>query len=348
MEKFVLALLFLIVISCGQPLEGPTEDSIEIISSAAYDYTVVFASCNDQDRDQPLWDPILKNAPDLFIWGGDNIYADTDDMNKMQSDYNKVWAQPGYVSLSENTIITGTWDDHDYGKNDAGADWKKKAAAKELLLEFLKVPEDDVRRTREGVYTAENYTTNAGSIKVILLDTRTFRDSLKKSDDPNRRYDAWAEGEGGTILGETQWKWLEEELEDDTANFTIIVSSNQLLSDRHGWEKWANHPSEVIKMKELIANANARNIIILSGDRHMGEISIETLPGMNYPLVDFTSSGLTHTWIDSATESNPYRVSNVIKKLNFGVLQFDFEENRVRFELRGRENFLFDMHEQDY
>ncbi len=55
-------------------------------------FTLVFASCNDQNREQPLWKPIMENKPDLFVWGGDNIYADTDDMSKMQSDYNKVHA----------------------------------------------------------------------------------------------------------------------------------------------------------------------------------------------------------------------------------------------------------------
>lgn len=347
MKYIYLFLPLLLLTSCRKPAET-TSEVTTIKTPSTYDYTIVFASCNDQDREQPLWKPILQNAPDLFVWGGDNIYADTDDMSKMKADYNKLASNPDYASLAENTVITGTWDDHDFGKNDAGKEWDKKEEAKDLLLDFLEVPEDDIRRTREGVYTSQSYSTNAGSIKLILLDTRSFRDSLKKSDSPDRRYDEWKLGEGGTILGTEQWNWLEEELKDDSANFTLIVSSIQLLNDGHGWEKWANHPSEVEKMKRLLSAAKARNIVVLSGDRHMAEISKDSIPGKAYPLIDFTSSGLTHTWIDGATEGNPFRISNVVKRLNFGVLRFDFSDNTVTFEIRGENNFLYEQHIQQY
>ncbi len=341
-------LLALGIFSCQNSTEIPSEEKQNESSDASADFTLVFASCNDQEREQPLWEPIIDNAPDLFIWGGDNIYADTGDMAKMAADYRKVWAEPGYASLAEKTTITGTWDDHDFGINDGGVEWAWKDAAKGLFLDFLKVPEDDIRRKRDGVYTSETYTTETGSIKLILLDTRTFRDSLKPSEDPNLRYDAWKEGEGGTILGAALWKWLETELQDDSADFTLIVTSIQFLNRTHGWEKWGNHPSEVKKMKQVLGGAQAKNIVMLSGDRHMAEISKAEIPGLNYPLVDFTSSGLTHTWIDGATEENLYRISNVIKRLNFGVLRFDFEKHQITFEIRGENNFLFEQYRQKY
>jgi alkaline phosphatase D len=347
MKLPVYLLLVLAIISCQNKSEIHSEEK-QSNTAAISDFTLVFASCNDQDREQPLWEPIIDNAPDLFIWGGDNIYADTDDMAKMEEDYGKLWAEPGYASLAEITTITGTWDDHDFGKNDGGVEWESKEAAKGLFLDFLKVPEDDIRRKRDGVYTSEIYTSEKGSIKVILLDTRTFRDSLKPSEDPNLRYDAWKEGEGGTILGDTQWKWLEAELQDDSANFTLIVTSIQFLNATHGWEKWGNHPSEVKKMKQVLVGAKAKNIVMLSGDRHMAEISRAEIPGLKYPLIDFTSSGLTHTWIDGATEKNPYRISNVIKRLNFGVLRFNFKKNEIIFELRGENDFLYEQYRQNY
>ncbi|MEL6810268.1 MAG: alkaline phosphatase D family protein [Bacteroidota bacterium] len=336
----------LVAFSCkSNKEESPIQAEESMINRP---YTMVFASCSDQDREQPLWQPILQNEPDLFVWGGDNIYADTEDMAKMKRDYDKVWAHPDYKRLAENTAITGTWDDHDFGKNDAGTEWGYKEEAKKLMLDFLKVSNEDPRRHRAGVYTSEVYGDENGSVKLILLDTRSFRDGLKKSEDPDLRYDAWEGDEGGTILGEAQWKWLELELEDDTADFTVIVTSIQFLNDRHGWEKWGNHPSEVQKMNELLEGANAKNILMFSGDRHMAEISVAEIEGLEYALVDFTSSGLTHTWIDGATEGNEYRVSNVIKQLNFGVILFDFEKSEVTFEIRGRDNFLYEQYVQQY
>jgi len=312
------------------------------------DYVMVFASCNDPHRPQPLWQPILDVAPDMFVWGGDNVYADTDDMAKMKADYEKVASNEVYARIATQAEIEGTWDDHDYGKNDAGAEWEKKDEAKDILLDFLGVSENDPRRTREGVYYSRNITTEKGSIKLIVLDTRYFRDQLQSSETEGRLYDNWSLKHQGTILGEAQWHWLEKELEDESADFTVIVSSIQFLSKEHGWEKWMNFPAEVEKMRSILKEAKAKNIMILSGDRHMGEVSVDHEAGLGYPLVDFTSSGLTHTWPHFSTEGNEYRVSNIIKRLNFGVLLFDFEAKTVTFELRGKDNFIYERYIQQY
>ena len=130
MKKLGLICLLIAIISCKQQEPKDTFTS---------DYTIVFASCSDQDREQPLWKPILENKPDLFIWGGDNIYADTDDMVKMKADYDKVHANPDYAKLLNSTTVIGTWDDHDYGKNDAGVEWEKKSRSPATISGFFKV-----------------------------------------------------------------------------------------------------------------------------------------------------------------------------------------------------------------
>lgn len=348
MKRLLLILLVLTAINCREDSASNNQNTTNSSNATTADLTMVFASCNDQDREQPLWEPIVATEPDVFVWGGDNIYADTDDMEKMEADYNKVWANPLYTKLAKNTHITGAWDDHDYGLNDAGAEWIKKEEAQQLFLDFLKVPSDDPRRNQEGTYYSEIITTEKGTIKLIVLDTRYFRSPLKKSEIPNRQYDMWPEDHQGTILGADQWSWLASELEEDTADFTVIVSSIQYLSSAHGWERWQTFPSEAIRLRNLLKEAKAKRIMILSGDRHMAEISVDPGAGLDYPLIDFTSSGMTHTWPLSATEGNPFRVSNVIKRLNFGVLLFDFDENKVTFQIRGRDGFLFEEFTQQY
>lgn len=350
MKAIALILSFSFLLSCAdKPTEIASEEiENDLVEANGSDYVMVFASCNDQDRPQPLWQPVLEVAPDMFIWGGDNVYADTDDMAKMKADYDKVKANETYMKIATSAQIEGTWDDHDFGKNDAGEEWEKKDEAKDILLDFLDVPEDDERRSREGVYYSKKISAENGSIKLISLDTRYFRTELQKSEVKGRRYDDWPTDHDGTMLGEAQWNWLEKELEDDSADFTIIISSVQFLSKEHGWEKWMNFPGEVEKMRSLLKDAKAKNIMILSGDRHMAEISVDKDAGLSYPLVDFTSSGLTHTWPHFSTEGNEYRVSNIIKRLNFGVLFFDFESKVVTFEIRGRDNFVFERFTQQY
>ena len=53
------------------------------------EFVLSFGSCNNQNIQNNLWAPILRHQPDLFIWGGDIIYSDTEDMKFMTKNYNK-------------------------------------------------------------------------------------------------------------------------------------------------------------------------------------------------------------------------------------------------------------------
>jgi len=351
MRIFVLFLALISLFACKEKVDSETKISTETEEDAtafSSDFTMVFASCNDQKREQPLWNEIRKHKPKVFIWGGDNVYSDTDDMAKMAADYNMVSTNPDYAALASETKVIGTWDDHDYGLNDGGVEWKMKDEAKNVFLNFLNVAKTDPLRQQEGLYHAKVYTTPKGKIKVLLLDTRYFRSELKKSDREGWRYEPWNDGKKRTVLGDAQWQWLEKELQDDSADFNIIVSSIQYLNYNHGWEKWGNFPSEVEKLKNMITEAKAKNIMILSGDRHQAEISVMQDEQLGYPLVDFTSSGLTHVFPDGLTETSEYRVGDVYKALNFGVLHFDFDHKQVQFEIRGVRDTLYETLKQQY
>lgn len=344
----VFLLCFVLLCAACKNSDAVISASEKTSSNFQSDYVIAFGSCADQDRAQPLWEPILQNNPNVFIWGGDNIYADTADMAKMKADYDKTKTIPAYQKLASTVPIEGTWDDHDYGKNDAGASWQYKAQAQQLLLDFFDVPRNSPRRIRDGVYYSKPLFTEKGSIKLIVLDTRYFRSDLLPSNKAGERYQPWPQEEGGTILGDAQWEWLKRELTDNGTDFTIIVSSIQFLANEHGWEKWGNHPDEVEKMNALLSNANANNILFLSGDRHHAEISKTTLEAMEYPLLDITSSGMTHTFPGTPMEKNPYRVGKWSKELNFCILHFDFENKAVKIEIRGEHNQLLETYTQHY
>lgn len=49
-------------------------------ASAAPLSRIAFGSCSREDLPQPLWMPIVNQRPGLWIWLGDNVYADTADM----------------------------------------------------------------------------------------------------------------------------------------------------------------------------------------------------------------------------------------------------------------------------
>jgi len=332
MKKIIYLITILFIFSCN------TKNKEFIIS---------FGSCNKQYVENILWQEIAKNNPEVWIWGGDNVYSDTDSMPKLRADYNMQWNQKGYKEFISSVDVLATWDDHDYGLNDGGVEFYKKKESQQEFLDFLKVPKEDARRKQEGVYHTKTYRTQQGSIKVIVLDTRYFRSGLTISEDKSKRYQPNKYGEG-TMLGEQQWQWFQKELSNSKADFNVVVSSVQLLSYKHGFESWGTFPHEVDKMKNIIKSSNAKGVVIISGDRHISEFSATKIEGLKYPLVDFTSSGLTHSYTGFKGEENPNRIGKVVPELSFGILKFDFKTHKITMQMRGKDNILQQEYTQSY
>ncbi len=339
MRTIIYLILFTSVVSCKQKNNDITNNQAN--------FNIAFGSCNNHNLPNTLWDDILKNNPDVWIWGGDIIYADTENMKLMKSYYDSLKYHTEYKDFITKVDVLATWDDHDYGENDAGTEFIKKDSSQQLFLDFIDIDINDSRRKRKGVYHSKTYNINDKSIKIILLDTRYFRTALTKDSTGVKRYIP-SKDTTGTLLGKTQWQWLENELRNSKANFNILVSSIQFLSHEHGWESWGNMPHEVERFNNLILQSKAENVILLSGDRHIAEISKSKIEGLHYPLYDFTSSGLTHAYEQFTSEPNQYRVSDVIKKNNFGILKFNLETNTVKMEIRGNDNVLLETVIQKY
>lgn len=342
MEKitsyFILLLLF-----NGCKTAAP----LSVMEPTASDFTIAFGSCNKSSLNNPLWDDIVSAKPDVWIWGGDIVYADTDNRKKLKEMYLEQDNVEGYALLKTQIPIIATWDDHDYGLNDGGVEFKGKTWSQQEFLDFMDVPLDSRRRTQEGIFASHDYTLPEGSIKVIVLDTRYFRTALTPDRETKKKYKPNIYGQG-TVLGLAQWAWLQNELKFSKADFNIIVSSIQFLSNEHGFECWGNFPHEVDRLKSLIASSKAKGVVLLSGDRHISEFSRTKVVGLAYPLIDFTSSGLTHVYSSFSGEPNPFRVGEVVTKKSFGLLNFDFNQKKVFFKMVGDDGVLLGELEQTY
>ncbi len=279
---------------------------------------ITFGSCNHQWEKQPLWKSIAKNNPDLFIWLGDIIYSDTEDMGKMRNDYMLQSDNEDYQSFAAKVPIVGIWDDHDYGQNNAGKEYSKKDSSKLLLFEFLKVPADNEAHSRPGAYQKYVYKKRDLTVKVLLLDTRYFRDTLGTP--------------SGTILGDDQWRWLIGELALNDADVHIIGSGVQVLPTEHSYEKWANFPNDRERLIQILDRLNVNYPILISGDRHIGEISSISTPTGKAQLVEVTSSGLTHYYKNFTSEPNSYRVGNVVAELNYGLIDIEKRNGLIYFD----------------
>jgi alkaline phosphatase D len=271
----------------------------------------------------------------VFLFIGDNIYADTEDMDVMRRKYAQLAADPGYQELLRTCPLLPVWDDHDFGVNDGGADYPKRAESEQIFLDFFNVPVDSPRRQRPGVYDAFVYGPPDKRLQIILLDTRYFRSPLISKLPGSRRgpYRAIIDPEA-TMLGPDQWKWLEEQLRVP-ARVRIIVSSIQVVSEDHDWEKWNNFPLERTRLFQLIRDTGAKGVLFISGDRHLGELSMMDAD-VGYPIYDLTSSGLNSAskkWREF--EVNRHRVGAMNWGDNSGMILIDWEPSdpQIRFQI---------------
>ena len=301
--------------------------------------TIAIGSCNNQNKSQEIWKYVVKNKPELWIWLGDNIYADTKNTKLMAEKYSKQKNDIYYRRLLACAMIVGTWDDHDFGTNDGGKEFSNKKQSKRLLLDFLDVPKNAPSRYREGAYQAYTFGTPGKKVKIILLDARYFRDELIKINQKNQKYKI---NEEGDILGEKQWAWLEKELTNSDAQINLIASGIQMIPEEHAYEKWANFPKARKRLFKLLQKTNPTMPILLSGDRHVAEVSKADVDGMDRPIFEVTASGLTHSWNEKREEKNSYRVGKMVIEKNFGLLKIDWSgaTPRVAVEIRGTGNEL--------
>jgi alkaline phosphatase D len=295
-------------------------------------------SCSKSDLPQPLWAPILEHEPDMWVWLGDNVYADTESEDIFRTKYNRQLDRNDYKLFRKSVPIMGVWDDHDYGVNDGGREYPKKELSKREMLRFLGVPESDPVWDREGVYQSRTFEEDGRRMKVLLLDARWFRDPAIRV---NRIYQP---NDTGDILGEAQWAWLEKEL-SQPMDLVVIGSGIQILPQEHPFEKWANFPTARQRLFGLLEKSPARQIVLVSGDRHIAELSkLDTDGGRR--LVEMTTSGLTHSWRNVGDEPNRHRVGQLTGELNFGLIKIDWEQEppAVELEIRGEDNILYQQY----
>lgn len=302
---------------------------------------IALGSCIRQNQPQPIWKAIVATHPQLFLLMGDNIYGDTQDMKILRAKYAKLAARPGYQRLKATCPILAVWDDHDYGVNDGGSEYPQKVASQRVFNDFFGVPADSPRRQRPGIYDAHRFGPEGNRVQIILLDTRFFRGPLKKWPAGKRQtlgpYRPNPDPEA-TLLGDTQWQWLEQQLKVP-AQLRIIVSSIQVVSDQHGWEMWANFPLQRQRLFKTIADSGATGVLFVSGDRHRGEIS--RLPsaarGVAYPLYDLTSSSLNQPASGRRDETNRFRIGQNLRAVNFGTIAIDWNQDDPRITLAIRD-----------
>ena len=230
-------------------------------------------------------------------------------------------------TMFANTPTIGIWDEHDFGENDAGSEYPQKEAFLQIILDYFNVHKDSLRRTRTyGIYTSHMLTQTNIKLQIILPDLRWNRSPLESvgklkymlSKAPNDLGPYIpSKDEATTMLGETQWQWLEQQLQQP-ADVRVLATSLQFLPEFSGWESWANLPHERQRFLALLDKYQIDNLVIVSGDTHWSEFSQITRNNQKL-LWEMTASGLTEEWKN--VSPNQHRVGESYAKANYGVIE---------------------------
>ena len=301
------------------------------------EYIIGFGSCIDQNYSQPIWASINDKNVDTFMFLGDNVYGDhpSGKLDKLKKSYlSQSHKLPKWL---KNKKVVSIWDDHDYGINDGGGDFKNKRESQKIFLDFWDIPDSDIRHSRDGLYFNELINIDGFKINLVVLDTRFFRSKLSSNKSPytpTNNLDT-------TILGDVQWSWFEEVLEQES-DLILVLSSIQVLATEHVFEKWDLFPHERSRIINLLDSTQTKSLII-SGDRHKGglykkESLVElTSSSLNKPItaarISKTLKYIPKSIKVQLIETDKLLTTDIYNYENFGLIKINTQSKEVEVSL---------------
>jgi alkaline phosphatase D len=291
-------------------------------SADARDITIAIGSCFYlPDPDPTFGDPsfgggagtfdaIAAKRPDAMVWMGDNVYfqrPDDYDPDAMAARYRRQRAYPPLQKLLTATVHLATWDDHDYGPNDADMSYGMKGQSLALFKRYWANPGFGLPGV-PGVFGVARL----GDVDLFLLDDRWYRTN-----------NAMRDGPGKTMLGTAQLDWLRNALVASRARIKLVVNGSQLFNRANRFEGWNHYATEQQAFLQWLGDQRIDGVVFASGDRHWGELLRVERPG-TYPLYEITSSPLAARAFDpdAAEKSNPDVVpGTVVGQRQFGLIR---------------------------
>jgi len=242
-------------------------------------FRFAFGSCT-KGGNQPIFTKIDAMEPDLFLFVGDNHYANSNDLSSLRWFYRRARGLPERAAMLARTSTIAVWDDHDFVGNNTLGSAPGKEVALRTFVEYWANPSAGTEQT-PGVFFRYRY----GDVDFFMLDDRYYR------------------GLDGTLLGQAQTKWLEQQLTASTATFKLLVSGSQFTSYGSS-DSWAAYQSAQTALFDFIRDQKINGVVLLSGDVHRSELRIiERNSEGGYDLPELTSSPMANS--NSSCKSSP-------------------------------------------
>ncbi|MCP4097319.1 MAG: alkaline phosphatase family protein, partial [Planctomycetaceae bacterium] len=237
--------------------------------------TAGFVSCVNDTTD-PVWQEMAKHGLNLLCLGGDTPYADTGNLADLRKKHRHLLQRPNLASLGKSVSVVGTWDDHDFGLNNANGkrDSALKGNTRRALMEYR--AHDQFGSGDEGIYHKADH----GALEVFLLDARWYSQTSASPVDPNQ----------STCFGKSQWKWLLEELRQSKAPFKVLLQG-QIWQDKKNGETDDMHTyyAERDALFNFIKKEKIPGVVLVGGDIHVSRYLMHP-QRLGYNLHDFIIS----------------------------------------------------------
>ncbi|NCN41983.1 alkaline phosphatase family protein [bacterium] len=278
----------------------------------------VVASCMDDrlvDVQKEMWGRVKDQDPEALFLIGDNVYADAGvgdpskiTMKELERRYIETRQSLDLFRHKKLIPVFSTWDDHDFGQNNGGSDFKLKNEVSQLFLKFFPVRNyKDFSSSGPGVSSW----IQMKSLDLFLLDDRSFRTK-------------------DLHFGKKQEDWVLKNLNPE--KLTLLVSGDQWFGGYHSFESFeGNHKENFESFLARIKEKKAK-VFFVSGDRHLTEI-IKVPPSLlGQTTFELTSSGIHANMYPGAfkRDPNPNQLVGVDGKLNFAVIELKNEMARQR------------------
>jgi alkaline phosphatase D len=222
--------------------------------------------------EQPIFGPIAAATPDVFLFLGDNHYANSPDLESLWWFYRRALEVPERAALARTTSTLAIWDDHDFVGNNTDRTSPGRDAALRAFGDYWAQPAGGLS-TQPGIFTR----VVRGDVDFFLLDDRYQRDPPGTA--------------GGRILGAMQEAWLLEELRRSSATFHFLASGS--IFSATGGETWLEYPASRAALFDAIAREGIGGMILLSGDIHRSHLRRIAHP--SYEIPEVVSSPLANT-----------------------------------------------------
>lgn len=295
-----------------QPLPFATRTAPE----GPADFRVAFGSCCriQFDREQRIFEVVRQLEPDLFLWLGDNIYADSVEPTALADLYRQQRVVHSLEPLIRSTPQLAIWDDHDFGYNDSDRLNPIRTETLRLFRSYWANPSSG--EDGEGIWFHQSY----GGVDFFFLDGRYHRDPSDTPDTPSK-----------TMLGAAQKRWLKASLKASRAPFKVLVSGGGWSSaeKEEGGDSWGVYLNERDEIFDFIRDQGIGGVVCISGDSHMGELNcVPRSASGGYDIYDMCSSPLAQMPAVKQLRQVPeMRVRDTwSRSVNVGLMRFEMGE----------------------